>query len=282
MRKTKGRDRNKPTRGKRQFHPLRRIVGTVPNWFRTSTGHWDYTDGHGIEILECGHWTQRREDRHGPTNASFRRCWRCTKRLVRWPCLDKLEDIQPIIPPPPPPPKPRVICFIDGGNTYQAFRAAFGTGKYNQDRLCHLLAGEERDLIEWRFYIAEMPEGISPERDAEHEAQKTFLDVIRAKEKCVLCLGRFQVNGGGHLREKGVDVRLAVDLVRLAAEDKYDIAIVLSCDEDLLHAVDTVQQIYEKTVELAIPEGAKAFHMKWISEKVQRIKPELFSRVRIG
>jgi uncharacterized LabA/DUF88 family protein len=113
-------------------------------------------------------------------------------------------------------------------------------------------------------------------------AQKTFLDVLRTKPKCTLCLGRFQVNGGGHLREKGVDVRLAVDLVRLAAEDKYDVAIVISRDEDLLHAVDTVQQIYNKPVELAIPEGAKAFHMKWISERIQRITRDIHNRVRIG
>ena len=50
-------------------------------------------------------------------------------------------------------------------------------------------------------------------------------------------MARFERDRQGNLREKGVDVLLAIDLVRMAAEDRYDVAIVLSGDGDLVHCL---------------------------------------------
>ncbi|MGE0711684.1 MAG: NYN domain-containing protein [Planctomycetota bacterium] len=44
-------------------------------------------------------------------------------------------------------------------------------------------------------------------------------------------------------REKGIDIRIALDLVRLARRQEYDVAIVFSQDQDLLEAVDEVKDI---------------------------------------
>lgn len=52
-------------------------------------------------------------------------------------------------------------------------------------------------------------------------------------------------------QEKGIDVALAVDLVRLAAEGAYDVAIVLSGDTDLLPAIETVATLTGAHVEVA-------------------------------
>lgn len=43
------------------------------------------------------------------------------------------------------------------------------------------------------------------------------------------------------LKEKVVDIMLAVDLIRLAIEDRYDAAYVLSADGDFTPAVDAVR-----------------------------------------
>ncbi len=48
-------------------------------------------------------------------------------------------------------------------------------------------------------------------------------------------------NYNGVYKEKGVDVRIALDLFRLAIEDSYDKAILISSDSDLLPAVRMVQ-----------------------------------------
>jgi uncharacterized LabA/DUF88 family protein len=54
---------------------------------------------------------------------------------------------------------------------------------------------------------------------------------------------------GGAIREKGVDVKLAVDLVIGAADDIYDTAIVMSSDTDLIPAIKYVRKAKDKAIE---------------------------------
>jgi len=44
-------------------------------------------------------------------------------------------------------------------------------------------------------------------------------------------------------QEKGVDIRIALDVVRLARENRYDVALVFSQDQDLSEAADEVRAI---------------------------------------
>lgn len=50
-------------------------------------------------------------------------------------------------------------------------------------------------------------------------------------------------------REKGIDVKMAVDLIAGALDDKYDTAIVVSSDTDLVPAVDWIRKRLRKRVE---------------------------------
>ena len=45
----------------------------------------------------------------------------------------------------------------------------------------------------------------------------------------------------GRPKEKGIDVALAVDFVRLALQGAYDVGVMLSTDNDLLPALETVR-----------------------------------------
>lgn len=51
------------------------------------------------------------------------------------------------------------------------------------------------------------------------------------------------------MREKGIDVKLAIDLIVGAVDDKYDTAIVVSSDADLTPAMDWIRQRKGKKVE---------------------------------
>lgn len=51
------------------------------------------------------------------------------------------------------------------------------------------------------------------------------------------------------LREKGIDVKLATDLIAGALDDKYDTAIVVSSDSDLIPAIDWIRFRLKKKVE---------------------------------
>ncbi len=50
-------------------------------------------------------------------------------------------------------------------------------------------------------------------------------------------------------REKGIDVKLATDLIVGAVDNKYDTAIVISSDGDLIPAVDWVRNRKKKKIE---------------------------------
>ncbi|MDO8667662.1 MAG: NYN domain-containing protein [bacterium] len=63
----------------------------------------------------------------------------------------------------------------------------------------------------------------------------------------VIKKGNFLFNSGGY-HEKGVDVKLAVDLLVGAYDDIWDIAIIISSDSDLNPAIKKVKHL-NKNVE---------------------------------
>ena len=51
------------------------------------------------------------------------------------------------------------------------------------------------------------------------------------------------------MREKGIDVKLATDLIVGAIDNQYDTAIIVSPDSDLIPAIDWVRHRNKKKVE---------------------------------
>ena len=64
--------------------------------------------------------------------------------------------------------------------------------------------------------------------------------------------------------EKMTDVRIATELINDAWRDRYDIAIVVSRDSDLVPPIETVLREFagEKQVFAAFPPGGGAQHLK--------------------
>lgn len=65
-------------------------------------------------------------------------------------------------------------------------------------------------------------------------------------------------------KEKGIDVRLALDMVRLARQNQYDVAVLFSQDQDLAEATRDIKDIaqeQERWIRLvcAFPYGPDAF-----------------------
>ncbi|HEY2764837.1 MAG TPA: NYN domain-containing protein [Pseudonocardiaceae bacterium] len=57
--------------------------------------------------------------------------------------------------------------------------------------------------------------------------------------------------------EKGIDVQLAIDIVRLAIQGEYDAAIIVSHDSDLLPAVEAIQALKVAHIEVATWSGLR-------------------------
>ena len=73
--------------------------------------------------------------------------------------------------------------------------------------------------------------------------------------------------------EKGVDVRLAVEMIRYARQDKYDIAYLLSSDTDLVPAVEEVRSFGKKVQYVGIPKG-QSYGLTRVSDDVRLLRPE--------
>jgi len=135
--------------------------------------------------------------------------------------------------------KERVAVYIDGNNLYKYLRdeeVNFPKGtKFNLGRFVDSLVGR-RKLVSKRYYI-----GIARNIDDSDKSKKIvsgqqkFLSKIE-NEGFTIKRGRVMYDGG-RIREKGTDVKIAVDLVVGAADNIYDTVILVSSDTDLIPAI---------------------------------------------
>ena len=152
----------------------------------------------------------------------------------------------------------RTIVFMDYQNLYKGAREAFGwqneAGHYGNFRpisLGRVLTREtDRALEQVRVYSG-VP---TPRHDARGNAimQRRLATWVGVSPDHVQVNHRPLKYPPSQGREKGVDVELAIDIVRLALDDSYDIAVVASADTDLVPALAFVAERCDgKTVETA-------------------------------
>ncbi|MBT9131742.1 NYN domain-containing protein [candidate division NPL-UPA2 bacterium Unc8] len=73
--------------------------------------------------------------------------------------------------------------------------------------------------------------------------------------------------------EKGVDVRLSVEMIRFARENKYNIAYLVSSDTDLVAAVEEVRSIGKTIQYVGIPKG-QSYGLSSVANNVRLLRLE--------
>jgi len=155
---------------------------------------------------------------------------------------------------PPEPTIKRTIAFIDGQNLFHMVRDAFGYHypNYNPRALSESVARPMGwQLTEVRFYT-----GVPDRADnaswshfwsakllaMSRAGVRTYSRSLRYRNKTVICPG-----GVRHTflvgEEKGIDVRIALDIIRGAHRNGYDVALVFSQDQDLSEVADEIRVI---------------------------------------
>ncbi len=137
----------------------------------------------------------------------------------------------------------RVCIYIDGSNFYNYLKdkeISFPQGKkFDYLKFVKLLAGN-RKIVSMRYYT-----GVFRNKDNSEKSQKLIRNQQRFLsylENIGFCIKRGKIlQDSGRPREKGTDVKIAVDLVVGAIDDFYDSAILISSDTDLLPAIDYVR-----------------------------------------
>jgi len=149
----------------------------------------------------------------------------------------------------------RVKVFIDAQNLYRDARRAFfsnfdsGTkGQVSPRRFGELLVAlrkepPDRQLAQVRVYTGRPNSTRDPKTYGAHMRQSARW----SRDKDVLVIARslrYPRNWPDERpQEKGIDVQLAVDLVRGYVADEFDIGIVASTDTDLVPAVEALFEL---------------------------------------
>jgi len=148
----------------------------------------------------------------------------------------------------------KTIVFIDAQNVYLTAREAFGwenessrRGNFRPLALGELLTQEQdRELQQVRVYTG-VP---SQTRDDQgYRAARKRFDTWKyeGKGKVVSRERNLQYRPNEKPREKGVDVLLAIELVKLAGAKLFGLAVVISADNDLVPALELVCDVLGST-----------------------------------
>jgi len=167
----------------------------------------------------------------------------------------------------------KVVVFIDGSNVlFSAINSGISPA-FDYSKLVKKLVGD-RKLVRAYFYDAPLKQNDEPER---YKKQQSFLEHLRMTEYFELRLGRLVAqtkNGVTSQHQKGVDVKIAVDMMDFGSNGSYDTAILMSGDSDLVSAVEYVKRI-GRHVELAFFD--KCYELKKASDKFTPLTKELFA-----
>jgi uncharacterized LabA/DUF88 family protein len=148
----------------------------------------------------------------------------------------------------------RAIAFFDGQNLFHSAREAFGYTFPNYEVSClasSICKAQGWNLLETRFYT-----GIPDPSDnaiwhhfwaaklavTGKKGVKVFSRPLRYRNKKVPLPG-----GGTHTvltgEEKGIDIRIALDVISLANHRAYDVALIFSQHQDLSEVAEEIRSI---------------------------------------
>lgn len=173
-------------------------------------------------------------------------------------------------------------------------RAAFYVDGSNFFKHCERLRIYSHQ-IEWDVFLEDLANGRQIEfanyydaprkQDAGHEGyikQQQFFEHLKLIDWIELRLGRLEyrrdkTTGVKVLVEKGVDTRIAADMVRGAAQDLYDVAYLLSADGDFSYVVKDVQS-FGKRVIVATP--GTSYHLTEAADVFIHLRRETLREFR--
>ncbi|HEY0558596.1 MAG TPA: NYN domain-containing protein [Thermoanaerobaculia bacterium] len=151
----------------------------------------------------------------------------------------------------------RAIAFFDGQNLFHAARKAFGYTFPNYDPVAlaeTICAKQGWELSAVRFYTG-IPEPVDDSRWNRFWNNKlavlgtrgvfTYARALRYQKKTFNLPDGSQHNFlVGH--EKGIDIRIALDIIRLALDSHCDVALVFSQDQDFSEIAEEMRGIVRR------------------------------------
>lgn len=189
----------------------------------------------------------------------------------------------------------RITFFVDGFNLFHALDNNPFYHKYkwlNLTKLSNCFV-TKKNKIENIYYFTALATW-SQSKMKKHKKYIKALELnninviygeFRKKDKfCPLCKRTYKT-----FEEKQTDVNIAIQLFELAIKDKYDTAIIVSGDSDLIPSIQAVKTTFpNKNIGIVIPIGRRAELLKQICDfhikmKEKHLRSSLFEKeINIG
>lgn len=153
-----------------------------------------------------------------------------------------------------PPETPRATIFFDGQNLFKTAKRIFGYTWPNYDvrRLAQTVCQTKGwNLVETRFYTGVPEVSENPAWNGFWNAKllsmkrqgiTTFSRPLRYRDNEITCPDG-QKYRARIPSEKGVDIRIALDVIRLAYDNSYDVALIFSQDQDFSEVARELREI---------------------------------------
>lgn len=163
----------------------------------------------------------------------------------------------------------RVIAYIDGFNLYHGLRAKHWKRFYwlNIPALARQLLKPDQQLAVTKYFTS-----VVKEPEDKRRRQAVYLEALKTMPNLRIFYGQFLEDpitcrkcGYTYIthHEKMTDVNIAVEMLADAYQDRFDLALVLSADSDLVGPVKTVQRLFPaKQVIVVFPPERSSFALK--------------------
>lgn len=179
----------------------------------------------------------------------------------------------------------RVAVFIDNSNILQTIHhlRKIGDEKWCQSycplKLAQMLTGN-RTLVYAGFYCAPPPSFLASGNDADKNRYTLAMRYYGLVEKLEGVRVQYATVKGtrGNLQEKNLDTKLTADMVRMAATNEYDTAIIVTNDADFVSAVVAAQE-FSKKVEVVYFAGLGSMDLRQKCNIPRKAKPKFFQKI---
>lgn len=175
----------------------------------------------------------------------------------------------------------KCFVFIDGSNFYHACRILIDDKKYRLlefdfKKFCEWLCSDESE-ISAKYYVGAVNRKYGDRKLEKMYADQQKLIANLQKMDIPTTLGTIIQHPDKTFHEKGVDVRIAVEMIRYARMKKYDRAFLISSDTDLVPAVEEVISIGKKVTYVGFPHNQSFGLTKRASDYIILRKEDLIN-----
>ncbi|MFH1752263.1 MAG: NYN domain-containing protein [archaeon] len=171
--------------------------------------------------------------------------------------------------------KKKVIVFIDGSNLYYDLKDNFAKMNLDFKRFSEFLCAKNK-LVKVYYYSVPVNQRIDYKT---FKNQQKFFSSLEKNPKIKIKLGRLEKRPNGPPVEKGVDVKMAVDIVTHAYANLFDVGIIVSRDADFVPAIQAAQDFGKEIVNICFPK-TKSYHLNQVCDRTIFIGKKEFKELQ--